>query len=162
MMMVGIGLSPHFIPALPTAKVAFLRVFFILSPFLVVHCSIPDFVRTVLRLPSSTLRPRSLSSVCYVPIDADSFPDVDSSRAEITVPRRDDDGRSSAVGTSLGCPMEFLALILYTQREPVIVALQRCLELLPFSPPPNTFEHWSRPKHIPQPTPLHQSDARYP
>ena len=44
--MAGIGFSSHFISALPTAKLAFLRVSFILSPFLVVHCSILDFVRT--------------------------------------------------------------------------------------------------------------------
>ena len=42
--MAGIELSSHFIPALPTAKLAFLRVSFIISPFLVVHCSILDFV----------------------------------------------------------------------------------------------------------------------
>ena len=76
----------------------------------------------VLRLSSSTLRPRSLSSVFGIPIDAGSFPEVDFSGAEITVRHRDDDGRSSAVGTSLGCPIDFSALILYTQREPVIVA----------------------------------------
>jgi hypothetical protein len=57
-----------------------------------------------------------------IPVDAGSVPEVDFSGAEITVPRRDGDGRSSAVGTSLGCPMDFSALILYTQRDPVIVA----------------------------------------
>ena len=64
----------------------------------------------------------ALSSVFGIPIDAGSFPRVDVSGAEITVPRRNDDGRSSAVGTSLGCPMDFSALIVYTQREPLIVA----------------------------------------
>ena len=43
--MTGIEFSSHFISALPTAKFAFLRVSFILSPFLVVHCSTLDFVR---------------------------------------------------------------------------------------------------------------------
>ena len=43
--MTVIGFSSHFISALPTAKFAFLRVSFILSPFLVVHCSTLDFVR---------------------------------------------------------------------------------------------------------------------
>ena len=43
--MAGIGFSSDFISALPTAKLAFLRVSFIFSPFLVVHCSILDFVR---------------------------------------------------------------------------------------------------------------------
>ena len=33
-----------------------------------------------------------------------SVPDVDFSKAGITAPRHDDDGHSSAVGASLGCP----------------------------------------------------------
>ena len=40
--MTGIGLSSYFIPALPATKLAFLRVSFIISPLLVIHCSILD------------------------------------------------------------------------------------------------------------------------
>ena len=93
----GIGFSSHFISALPIAKLAFLWVSFILSPFLVAHRSIHDFVRACapyLVVDSGT---RSLSPVFGIPIDAGSFPEVDFSGAEITGPRRDGDGRSSAV-----------------------------------------------------------------
>ena len=151
--MAGTELSSHFIPALPTAKLAFLGASFIISPFLAVHCSVLDFV-PVLRLPSSTLRP-TVSSMFGIPIDAGSFPEVDFSGAEITVPRCDGDGYSSAVGTSLDYPIEFSALILYTQREPVIVASLKVFGTTSVSSPPNTLEHWSRQRHIPQPTPLH-------
>ena len=62
-----------------------------ISPLPVVHCLVP-------RLPSSTLRPRSLSSMFSIPIDIGSSPEVDFSEAGIMLPRRKGDGRSSAVG----------------------------------------------------------------
>ena len=100
-----------------------------IAPFLI--SSVP-----VLRMSSSTLRPRSLSSMFGIPIDAGSFPEVDFSGANITVPRRDGDGRSSAVGISLCYPMDFSALILYTQQEPVIVASSKVFGTTSVSPPP--------------------------
>ena len=79
------------------------------------------------------------------------------------MPRHDGDGRSSAVGTNLGCPMELPALILYTQREPIMVASSKVFGTTSVSSLTEyIFDHWSRHRHIPKPTPLHQFDARYP
>ena len=73
-----------------------------IAPFFLFISSVP-----VLRLPPSTLRPISLSSMFGIPIDTGSFLEGDFLGPEITVPRRDGDGRSNDVGTSLDGSMDF-------------------------------------------------------